>query len=164
MRILALMLAAIMLAAPLPVLAQEDPDNVALVHKDDKAMNAARDEARANLPEFWRRFDADDQVRGTAAIKVAFRDGDETEYMWVGSLRRLPDGKVRGLLNNTPVFVKNVEQGQQVTVDPKDIFDWTYQRGGKAWGHFSTRVLLSRAPAEETAQYEGYFSDTPIEP
>jgi uncharacterized protein YegJ (DUF2314 family) len=164
MRALVLLLSAVLLVAPISAAAQEEPDNIVLVDADDREMNAARDQARAKLPEFWRRYEADDQVRSTAALKVGFRDADQTEFMWVGGLERLPDGKVRGQLNNTPMMVSNVREGQQVTVDPADIFDWSYERGGKAWGHFTTRVLLRRAPADETAQYEGYFSDTPVEP
>ena len=163
--LLTVLFAGLLLAAPAgAALAQDRPHTVTGARKGDVEIRAARDEARRTLPDFWRRLEADPQLRERASLKVEFVKGENSEAMWVGQLRRGPDGRIMGVLNNKPVMVTNVKQGDAVTVDPDLIMDWTYHRGGRAWGHYTTRVLLKRMPAEQRAQYDGYFSDTAVEP
>lgn len=164
-RLLTVLFAGLLLAVPAASVSAQDRSNtVTGARKGDVEIQAARDEARRTLPDFWRRIDADPQLREKASLKVEFEKGENSEAMWVGQLRRSPDGRITGVLNNTPVMVTNVKQGDAVTVDPDLIMDWTYHRGGRAWGHYTTRVLLGRMPAHQRAVYDGYFSDTPVEP
>jgi uncharacterized protein YegJ (DUF2314 family) len=148
-------------AAPAP--APAPADRTILVDAADRDLEAAIDQARAKLPNFWRLFDNDSEVRDTGVLKVGFRQDNQAEFMWVGSLKR-EGNRITGRLNNTPTLIDDVAEGQTVTVDPAEIIDWSYSRDGKAWGHFTTRVLMRRLTPAEAAEFDGYFSDTPVEP
>eukprot|EP01030_Chromulinospumella_sphaerica_P016570 gene16570-16385_t len=155
MKPLALLIAAALLAAPLPAFAQsEDPNNVVQVAQDDVEMNAARERARQSLPGFWTRFDNDAEVRETAVLKLRFpaKDGG-LEVMWVRELVR-KDGVVTGVLDNEPIMDVGVQPDQRFTLDLSQVVDWGYYRGDKRWGFFTTRLLLELFSEEIPARMQ----------
>ncbi|NBB16059.1 DUF2314 domain-containing protein [Caulobacter sp. SLTY] len=165
MKPFALLLAAVLVAAPMVAFAQSEPtENVLNFSEDDRAMNAAIGEARRTLPDFWRRFESDQQVHDSALLKVRFpvKNGG-SEYMWVRDISR-PGGKITGILDNVPTLDVGVREGDRVTVDPADITDWVYDRGGRRWGGFTIRVHISRLTGERADQIRQVLSDTPVEP
>src|SRR5215218_150731 len=62
------------------------PSNVVNIRADDPGLVAARDEARATLPEFLRRLEAPDADRESAAVKapLLLPSGD-TEHVWLSA-------------------------------------------------------------------------------
>src|SRR4030095_6609391 len=58
-------------------------DELSWVPKDDPAMAAAMRKARATLPEFLALSRAPRPSTTGFAVKVAVRDGNNTEYFWI---------------------------------------------------------------------------------
>src|SRR5687768_2052752 len=99
--------------------------NTVAVADDDAAMNAAVVRARETLPQFLAALKSPTPAQRDFAIKAGFTDGDATEYMTVTSVR--PDGPgFRGTLNNDPTALRNVKRGDEVSVGPDRVVDWSY--------------------------------------
>ena len=68
-----------------------------------------------------------------------------------------------GEVLNRPEDLPNVHEGQQVRVPNSKITDWSYVKGGKMFGQFTTRVLnkMDERMRRETSPY---LAPTPLEP
>jgi uncharacterized protein YegJ (DUF2314 family) len=131
--------------------------------EQDAAVAAASNEARKSLPVFWAKFDAKPAGYGDYAVKAAFKTrGGSTENIWVNVIGRA-DGTVTGELANEPYDLSALKLGDQVEVDETAISDWQYSKGGKLYGHFTTRALTARANAAQRAQSAELFSPQPLE-
>ena len=127
-------------------------DKVVIVPSEDAAMEAAIAKARAGLPDFWKAFANPASGTERYSIKVAIRDGDQTEHFWTSDVERQGD-KIFATIANEPQMVGNVAEGQRIEVPEADISDWMFRRNGKIVGNETMRVLLNYMPAEEAAQY-----------
>jgi len=138
-------------------------DPVTMFAESDRQMNAAMAEARRTMPRFWAAIDSDPAVAGSALIKLGFdTDDGSVEHIWVEQIRR--DGDViRGVVGNRPVHIASLSKGDAVTIDPKRISDWSYTRGERMYGNFTTRVMLPELPAEHQAELRAALSEKPLE-
>lgn len=146
--------AAVLLALAVPACGQSDPPFID-VAEDDAAMNAAMDEARASLPQFWSRFDArGDGARTDFMVKAGMpAAGGGVEHIWV-DLDGHTDGQVKGRLANQPLYGSPVEFSEAI------VSDWGYSNGDVLYGHFTTRVLIAKQ-GDSLGDYG--LSPTPIE-
>ncbi|CAN7398327.1 DUF2314 domain-containing protein [Phenylobacterium sp. LjRoot164] len=143
--------------------ARSPEQEVIFSKEQDAALTAASAEARKSLPVFWAKFDAKPAGYGDYAVKAAFETrGGATENIWVNVIGRA-DGKVTGELANEPYDLGALKLGDQVDVDETAISDWQYSKGGKLYGHFTTRALTARANAAQRAQSAELFSPQPLE-
>jgi len=116
-------------------------------------MAAAMAKARATLPEFIAAVRAPTHAQSAFTIKAPFHDGGRTEYMSVTPVSF--DGKTfHGTLDDQPVSLSNVKIGDQVTVDPARVADWSYVDGGTLVGGYTLRALRSRLPPEQRREYD----------
>jgi uncharacterized protein YegJ (DUF2314 family) len=144
------------LAAPIcgsPVMAEtfmekSQRDELSWVPRNDPDMAAAMRKARATLPEFLALVRAPRPSTTGFAVKVAVRDGSNTEYFWITPFKE-QDGRFNGSINNTPRSVKTVKFGQALNFSEDDIVDWLYVDGGKMKGNYTVCVLLKREPKEQ---------------
>src|SRR5688572_29018886 len=117
--------------------------NTVAVADDDAAMNAAVAKARESLPQFLAALKSASPAQRDFAIKAGFTDGDATEYMTITAVR--PDSPgFRGTLNNDPTALRNVKRGDEVSVGPERVVDWSYVENGKLVGGLTLRVLRDR--------------------
>ncbi len=105
------------------------------IENDDPRLLAAVAEARLRWPEFLLAFQRRNPNQ-TFSVKAAFTDGEQTEWMWV-VVSSIHDGMLDGNLGNAPVDIRNVHEGDRVTVRTSEIGDWVYQDGTKLIGGFS---------------------------
>jgi uncharacterized protein YegJ (DUF2314 family) len=139
-------------------------DRVIDTKADDAALNAAMKQAVDTLDRFWARFDAKPPGVSNFSVKLGITGEDGfKEFIWAEPIRRTHD-EVFATLLNEPEHLGSLHYGSQVHVSKDLIYDWTYEKGGKAYGHFSTRVLIPKMTSEERAQVEGLLSPTPLEP
>lgn len=153
--------AAVLLALAVPACGQSDPPFID-VAEDDAAMNAAMDEARASLPQFWSRFDArGDGARTDFMVKAGMpAAGGGVEHIWV-DLDGHADGQVKGRLANRPLYLgADLEYGSPVEFSEAIVSDWGYSNGDVLYGHFTTRVLIAKQ-GDSLGDYG--LSPTPIE-
>ncbi len=122
--------------------------NVVDVATDDPEMLAAQAEARRTLDTFLADLANPPPGHTGHAIKTVFYDGEVGEHMWVGNLRW--DGtRFTGTLDNTPVNVRNYQEGQTVTVERAAVEDWVYMNGEEMVGGTTVAVLLRRRDQQQ---------------
>jgi uncharacterized protein YegJ (DUF2314 family) len=144
------------LAAPIcgsPVMAEtfmekSQRDELSWVPRNDPDMAAAMRKARATLPEFLALARAPRPLTTGFAVKVAVRDGDNTEYFWITPFKE-QNRRFNGSINNTPRLVKTVKFGQALDFSEDEIVDWLYVDGGKMKGNYTVCALLKREPKEQ---------------
>jgi uncharacterized protein YegJ (DUF2314 family) len=126
-------------------------------------LDNARAEAVRTLPTFWEKFYAKAPETSDFALKVKLDTNDGGgEYIWGEPIRRTDDVVVVRLMND-PVYVKDVKFGSEVRAKLSDIWDWTYTKRERAYGHFTTRVLMKEATPQERAEFEALAAPTPLE-
>lgn len=130
----------------------EDNPVVIDTAENDMEMEKARQKAMSSIQDYWIAKENCEDCH-TFKIKVAFgAPNGALEHMWVDSAQET-DGMIVGILENEPRDVKALAIGDKVTFTNADISDWSYFKGQKAEGHFTTRVLLRRMPAEQKYYY-----------
>lgn len=136
-------------------------DDIVQYEAQDAAMNAAIAEAKASLPVFLARLDAG-QLKPTDSLKVGFPANGGHEHIWVNNIARKGD-QVTGTLANEPNWMPDLHEGSPVTFEPGLVSDWSYEKDGKLWGNYTTRVMLPALSPEEAEAVKANLSDTPTE-
>jgi uncharacterized protein YegJ (DUF2314 family) len=137
------------------------PQEKLVYPQDQKAMDAAIAEAKANLPVFWSNFDAAPS-KEEYSVKVSIPTppyGDELIWMDVTGRQR---DEVSGVLVNEPVHFPG-HNGDKFTAKTAQIVDWAYPKNGKFYGHFTTRVLSPQMSAAERTEAEAMMWPTALE-
>jgi uncharacterized protein YegJ (DUF2314 family) len=133
--------------------AEEETTHYAQVGDEDKQMDRAIENAQRTLGFFMAAVRAKKPGDEEFEIKQAFVDGDKVEHVWIRGVTF--DGKnFHGKVDNRPVDVKNVHEGQRVTVAPQDVDDWMFLKDGKLIGAYTTRVLYARLTPAEKAEFD----------
>ena len=108
-------------------------------YKDELAAAAVK--ARESLAKQRAHFAKGVPPGEQLGIKVPFREGENTEWMWVDVVGWKGD-VIDGTLDNEPDMVKNVKLGQRVKVKFSEVADYIHQRAdGTREGGFSLEVL-----------------------
>jgi len=131
--------------------------------RNDTSLNPAIAEARKTLPLFWVKVDTRPSGFSEPSIKVGFpTQHGGIEFLWI-SVERHTAVEAWGEVLNRPEDLPNVHEGQQVRVPNSKITDWSYVKGGKMFGQFTTRVLnkMDERMRRETSPY---LAPTPLEP
>lgn len=119
----------------------------------ERDLAAAREQAKASLGFFWQHFSEPAQDEYDFSVKAALprRDGiPGVEEAWVENIARSPD-KIVGELSVKPRFLGDLPEGAIVELQNDQIVDWSFMRGEKLLGHYTTRVML---PRMDTTQAE----------
>lgn len=127
--------------------------NVTDVAPDDPQMNAAIEKAKSSIGTFIAALKSPQPSQSEFAIKKAFVDGEEVEFMWLTDVTY--DGtQFHGVLNNDPVGVKNVQIGQSFTIAPDDVADWMFIDSGKLMGGYTLRVLRETLTPSQREEFD----------
>jgi hypothetical protein len=57
------------------------------------------------------------------------------------------------IINNEPVYAKQVKAGERYEFGDAEISDWLFMRNGKMVGNETMRPLLKQLPQEEADEY-----------
>ena len=128
-------------------------DEIVAVPKGDPDMEAAFRQARETLKTFLDLARTPRPSITSMAVKVAVRDGGDTEYFWISPFTE-QDGRFVGKVNNTPRSVHNVKLGQSIAFKQSDVVDWLYRENGKMYGNFTACALLKHVPPSEMAAFK----------
>ncbi|MDP1619061.1 DUF2314 domain-containing protein [Phenylobacterium sp.] len=144
--------------------ARPESEEMVFVTEDDPAVVAAMAQAQETLPIFWRLHEAPPPGYSEFAVKVGLptvsRDGEE--HIWVFDVVREPDGG-RGTLANPPDDLGDLRYGSLVTFKDEQVSDWQYEKGGKLYGHFTTRALMDQWNEVQRAEGRERLSPQPLE-
>ena len=135
-----------------PKKAEQPTDPVKAVSSEDPEMNAAINEARANIKTFFDALMGPQDGQTSFLLKVAFTRNDQTEHLWLADLD-FPRGKTRGTVANEPA-IKGLRFMQVVEYDPAYITDWMYLDHGKLVGGYTTRLIRDRMSPEERTMHD----------
>ncbi|HEY9219165.1 MAG TPA: DUF2314 domain-containing protein [Phenylobacterium sp.] len=137
-------------------------EKLTAVTEDDQEMNSAIAQARSSLPQFWAKFDARPAGYSDFQVKPGLASVDDygTEFIWVDVVERRGD-QVIGRLANDPFHLgADMKLGSEVSFKPELISDWGYSKGDVLYGHYTSRVLITRE-RDNPAEYG--LSPTPLE-
>ncbi|MEM8952516.1 MAG: DUF2314 domain-containing protein [Verrucomicrobiota bacterium] len=136
----------------------EVPETLFQGEYDGASMDAAMEQARGTLGHFRDVLAANSGENH--AIKVAIQDGDQIEHFWLVEVLPVGDG-FKGILNNEPGLVSNVEIGDEIEAVGEDISDWLYFLDDQMHGNYTLRVMLPGMPAEEAEFYRATLAPLP---
>jgi uncharacterized protein YegJ (DUF2314 family) len=140
------------------------PEGVYQASTADAVVNAAMEEARASLPAFWKAYESTDGTREKFVLKVRLESpSGMAEHVWMGVTGR-QGNVVHGLLANEPAGIPGLHLRSPLSVTTDKISDWGYERDGKLYGNFTSRVLIGQMSAEDKEALERMLSPTPVEP
>jgi uncharacterized protein YegJ (DUF2314 family) len=123
------------------------------VSDNDKQMDRAVESAQRTLGFFMAALKAKKDGDTVFEIEKGFIDGDKVEHLWIK--RVTYDGKnFHGQIDNQPNEVRNIRDGERVTVGPADVTDWMFLKDGKLIGGYTTRVLYARLSPEDKAEFD----------
>jgi uncharacterized protein YegJ (DUF2314 family) len=125
--------------SPLQAVAELADVPAVRVTVNDTELQEASHTAASMWPAFVNAFEQrrSDQ---TFAVKAPFTDGHETEYMWL-VVTEISEEAVIGSLDNEPIYLRNVDAGDTVTVLINQVNDWLYTDGDEMVGGFTTEAL-----------------------
>lgn len=121
------------------------------VREGDPDMARAYARSRADLPGFLALVAAPPPGAAGFAVKVGFPEpgGRRTEFFWITPFERRGD-RFSGRLSNTPVYARQLRQGQIVSFAEGEIVDWMYvDAEGRMRGNRTTCVAAARMPPAE---------------
>jgi uncharacterized protein YegJ (DUF2314 family) len=161
-RVLVAIAALAMLVQPAIAEEQAAPDEVVEFSDQDAAMNAAIENARSTLPQFFAEFDAAPaQSRGAFTVKVGMPvEGGGHEHIWVDNLRR-EGNQLIGALANEPNYMPGMHRGSRVVIDQALISDWSIHAPEGLYGSYTTRVMLPYLDPGEAAQLRQMLTPSP---
>ena len=117
--------------------------------------------ARETLPVFWSWHETRPDDPDSCALKVKYpARGGGSEYLWLIDILRTGD-LVTGMVASEPERVVGLTLWQPTVIDIDKIADWTFQKEGLYYGHFTTRVLAAAHP-EVAARESTALSETPL--
>jgi uncharacterized protein YegJ (DUF2314 family) len=122
-------------------------DEIKRIEHNDE-LKAARDVARARLPQLRRDFEAGLDPGEYVQVKAPFpTSSGGHEWMWV-EITAWQDHVIEGLLRNEPFDIPALHAGQKVEVDPEEVFDYLRQfADGRQEGN-STGETIARMQGE----------------
>ena len=130
--------------------------------EDDIKLKEAYEQAQSTFKYFWREISweyrrivpALEVSCVKAAFSESFEDSDETvvEHMWITDIEF--DGDViKGVLINTPNFLKNINNGDVVNIELHQVSDWLFSIAGETYGGFTIHAMKTEMSDEERDGY-----------
>lgn len=136
----------ILTIGPTPEVVAQDRSPIVDVRTTDPEMNAAIARARGTLPTFWASYDAPKPSETGHALKVRFSTRKGGEHIWIGEVKKQPDGSYSGLFANEPRDLAGKRAGDKVEFAEADISDWMFMRNGKIVGGETIKPTLKSLP------------------
>ena len=135
------------------IVKREGKADIFLVEADDPEIVHAITQARRTVPSFLAALRDPKPNQESFAVKYPFKEGEQVEHMWVEKVSY--DGSVlRGVLNNYPERLRNLEADQPVEVSPAEVSDWMYVEDGRLIGGYTMRVTFRRYTPTEKREVE----------
>ena len=133
--------------APTDASMTSSEDGITRVRHDARLL-AARDAARARLPELRDTFNRGLAPGDYIDVKAPFAtDSGGREWMWV-EVRTWNGDRIEGTLQNQPDDVKRLRSGQDVVVSQAELFDYLFHRAdGRVEGNTTGAIIAEQERA-----------------
>lgn len=135
------------------------PPKPVVISLRDPAIKAATRKAQATLDSFLPIAEKADPNNQAVSLKVAIRDGNKLEHIWVTPFTTLGKSHFTGKINEKPEVVGNVKEGQQWIFGRDDVVDWMYYdtAGHKMHGNYSTCAKLTKGPQADREEMKRMY-------
>lgn len=117
-------------------------------------MEAAIDEAKANVDKFFEAFFHPKPNQRNFLVKVVFDEGDKREHIWLADLD-FPGETATGVIANEP-NLPTLTFMQRVEFHLSYISDWMYIEDGYLIGGYTTRVIRDRMTPGERKEHDAH--------
>jgi uncharacterized protein YegJ (DUF2314 family) len=135
------------------VLEKSKRDDIARVAPGDPDMEVAFTKAQATLKEFLVLVRNPRPSITNYAVKIGVPDRDEREYFWISRFTQ-QDGRLIGIIDNTPRLVRNVREGEMISFKETDVVDWLYRENGRMFGNYTACALLKKESSERAEAFK----------
>jgi len=129
------------------------------LHDSDLELQKSVRGAQSSLHELRKLIVASKESGAMPLIKTRLVDGDAKAFMWLSNVHEM-DGGFSGELFEVPSNFENYQPGDRLEVPDGSILDWMVNDQGNLYGGYSIRLIRSRKPADEQAQYDDYIGVT----
>lgn len=87
---------------------------------------AGIDQARKELPKFWKAWEESEWGKGDYIVNVQFMDKEgRGEFLWM-SVEAKGEGEITGVLEGPPRLEIGHKVGDRLTVKESDVVDWMF--------------------------------------
>lgn len=84
------------------------------------------EQARKELPEFWKAWEGNEWGKGDYIVNVQFMDQEgKGEFLWM-SVEARGEGEITGVLEGPPRLEIGHKVGDRLTVNESDVVDWMF--------------------------------------
>lgn len=125
---------------------------------EDSQMQEAIQTSQETFHEFLNALEQD-SYRILPALEVALikyalpaTNSIKVEHNFLSEIT-LDNGVLSGVISNKPIYAKEFQEGQRITIDPLRVSDWLYLIEGKSFGGLTIKLIWSRFSDEEKSQY-----------
>jgi uncharacterized protein YegJ (DUF2314 family) len=136
-----------------PSIEREGEPTIYGVEQHDGAMNKAIRHANETLADFKKALKSKNPDFHEFSLKMKFETDNGAEHIWISDIE-LSNGEYVGYVANTPEFTNQVQFGQQIQVDKKQISDWKYLDRDTLRGGYTIRLLRSQMSQEERKLFD----------
>lgn len=130
-----------------------DGEEVYTFTNNSTSMEAAIAEANKTWPLFEQNIFAANPGTDHFAVKMIFKDFEDEEHLWLINLHK-KNGKLHGVLDDTPYKIKDMKVGDTFIIKIDRISDWVYSENGKMIGGYTIRVIHNNLNGEEKQEYK----------
>ncbi|SPF80854.1 DUF2314 domain-containing protein [Pseudoprimorskyibacter insulae] len=132
------------------------------VEVQDGTFAEAEAMARQHLNAFVAQAEQRPDGWNNMALQVEFADGPDVERIWVEQFTRVQGDLFRGTLVSDGATIDEMAQGRVVTFRQGQVYDWSFQQNGRAYGYFSVRAELPSMTSARADIMRGFLADQPL--
>jgi uncharacterized protein YegJ (DUF2314 family) len=123
------------------------------VDENDQQMDHATARARKHVDRFIAALQHPAANQRDFQVKKLFVKDGKAEHIWLSDVK-FNGNRFVGVVDNKPMYVKDLKIGAKASVNPDEVIDWSYVEDGYLVGGYTIRVLYSELSPEEKADFE----------
>ena len=144
-------------------------EDIITTQDGNQEMDAAYARTAETLDKFVTSYRESGASPDRYTVKVAFPVTDQAgnegdEVIWVSAFEDLGGTNFAGILANEPEWMEGYRLGDRVEFTGDMVRDWALEDGGRYYGHFTTRVLMSYMNPDELEMLNGILHEVAIPP
>ena len=132
-----------------------EPD-IHMLNDSDKEMNDAILLAQQTFNKFEKAYKENNDDYKDFSIKMPFKSTNGYEHIWITDIT-YENNEFQGVVNNSPAFTREVNIGDTIIIDTKNISDWMYVENGKLRGGYSIRAIRDKMSASQKKEFDNGF-------
>ncbi|MGY3794037.1 YegJ family protein [Aquimarina sp. 433] len=143
----------------------KDDRDVVIFDPQNSTMNQAMLKGKKTFDKFIEAFNNKKENQKLFSVKVKINDLSNTEYLWISELTFKEEKTLKGVLQNDPYYINNINIGDTITIDFEKVVDWSYIEDNYLIGGYTLRVMFEKYKKEqknEILKQLGYQIDSKI--